>query len=252
VCALFQTIHDKRRAVGSGAITRAPEASPTDVIVSFSTNARYSETALTPNSHDGAEMNGKRRDVLTAAASAVAVSTPPHGAAAQPATGAGETHPVGDFILRHAGGNLSVSHRRRPDRLLWENAPDGNFIAAEKATADIREFGTPEGSYEITDAVAAIYDRPTIDAIDLAPDRATVSGRLTGPSGSRVQARLRGRLREPPALRRRRRRTRRLRHQSHPPAARVHQGRSCQRHRKFGACAGVKLERGAERVGSSD
>jgi putative transposase len=25
-----------------------------------------------------------------------------------------------------------------------------------------------------------------------------------------------------------------------------------QRHRKFGACAGVKLERGAERVGSSD
>jgi hypothetical protein len=27
---------------------------------------------------------------------------------------------------------------------------------------------------------------------------------------------------------------------------------ACQRHRKFGACAGVKLERGVERVGSSE
>jgi site-specific DNA recombinase len=30
------------------------------------------------------------------------------------------------------------------------------------------------------------------------------------------------------------------------------QKHGCQRHGKFGACAGVKLERGAERVGSSD
>ena len=75
---------------------------------------------------------------------------------------------------------LRVTHRRNPNRALWESAVDGNFIIAEKATADIHAFGTPEGSYTIRDKVAAAYGRPSIDAIVSASDSLTVSGRLHG------------------------------------------------------------------------
>ena len=50
--------------------------------------------------------------------------------------------------------------------------------------ADIRAFGTPEGSYKIRDTVAETFERPSIDAIDLATGRASVWGRLFGKAGT--------------------------------------------------------------------
>ncbi len=125
----------------------------------------------------------KRRDFLVGASAIVAAALP-QATSAQSAAGEGDKHPVGDFILQRAGGVLRVSHQQKPGRVLWETAPDGNFIIAEKAVANVREFGTPEGSFQISDTVAASYGRPSIDAIDVAQNRTTVSGRLTGATGS--------------------------------------------------------------------
>ena len=132
----------------------------------------------------GGDMNLKRRGFLAAGASAMAFASLPGRAAAPPA---GEHYPVGDFILTHANRGLRVAHRRKPDRIIWESARDGNFIIAERASATIKEFGAPEGTFEITDAVAASYEQPTIEAIEAAGGAATVSGALSGPAGATVR-----------------------------------------------------------------
>jgi alpha-glucosidase len=126
----------------------------------------------------------KRRDFLTAGASVAAAASLPTLASAQSAADI-EEHPIGEFLLRRAGGGLQVSHRRAPQRVLWETAADKNFIIAETATANIRAFGTPEGSYDIRDTVSAAFDRPTIETIAATADGATVSGRLKSASGER-------------------------------------------------------------------
>jgi len=126
----------------------------------------------------------KRRDFLVAGASTAAATALMTGASAQSDPTA-EEHPIGDFILRRAGGGVQISHRRAPRRILFETAADGNFIVAEIAAASIHAFGTPEGAYDIHDAVSATFDRPTIDGIELAANRAVVSGRLSGASGDR-------------------------------------------------------------------
>jgi alpha-glucosidase len=126
----------------------------------------------------------KRREFLAAGASAALAAALPQVTSAQPDASEGESHPVGDFILQRAGGVLRVAHRQQPERVLWESAPDGNFIIAEKAVANIRDFGTPQGSFNISDAISASYGRASIDAIDLAPNRATISGALKGAAGS--------------------------------------------------------------------
>ncbi len=125
-----------------------------------------------------------RRAFLTAAASAVAAATLEQKVAAQSASAPGVRHPIGEFILDRTGNGLRVLHSRDPDRVLWETAPDGNFIIAEQAVADIAAFGTPEGSYKIKDAVAEIFDRPSIETVDFAPNRASISGRLFGKPGA--------------------------------------------------------------------
>lgn len=125
----------------------------------------------------------KRREFLVGASAVVAAALP-QATSAQSDAGEADRHPIGDFILQHAGRVLRVSHRQKPERVLWKTAPDGNFIIAEKAVANVREFGTPQGSFQISDTVSAAYGRPSIDAIDLAPSRATVSGRLKGAAGS--------------------------------------------------------------------
>jgi alpha-glucosidase (family GH31 glycosyl hydrolase) len=121
----------------------------------------------------------KRRDFLAAGAGAAAA-----GLARSARAQAGGALPVGNFLLSRAGGVLSVAHRAAPERVLWETDPEGNFLAAERATADNRVHGRPEGSFDIVDAVAARWDRPTIDAIDARPDVATVTGLLIGPDGT--------------------------------------------------------------------
>jgi alpha-glucosidase len=128
-------------------------------------------------------MTIRRRELLkaTAAATVAAFTEVPPSRAA---TSSGERYPVGDFILGRTAAGLQVTQRLKPDRILWESAPDGNFIIAEIAKADIQAFGTPEGSFEIVDAIATTYEHPTFDAIAVASSSVTVSGKLTGRDGS--------------------------------------------------------------------
>jgi alpha-glucosidase len=128
-------------------------------------------------------MNLKRREFVAASGSALAIAALPGGLAAQPAVAPGEHYPVGDFILTRTPRGLRVAHKQEPERVIWETAPGGDFLVAEGATANIKEFGAPEGTFEITDSVLASYAKPTIGGVEAAGTTATVSGVLTGSSG---------------------------------------------------------------------
>jgi sulfoquinovosidase len=121
----------------------------------------------------------RRREFLTAPAAVAAAASTQRSALAQ-SPAAGDTHAIGDFILQRSSEGLRVLHQHNPGRVLWESAADGDFIIAEMATANIRAFGTPEGSYTIRDKVAESYGNPSIEAVDFASNRATVSGHLGG------------------------------------------------------------------------
>jgi sulfoquinovosidase len=127
----------------------------------------------------------RRREFLEKGASVAVLAALPRTrpTRAETAPPAPKSYSVGDFILQHAGKMLRVVHRLKPERVLWESAPDGNFVVAETAVANVREFGTPQGSFRIDDRVSASYGRPSINAVDLAPNRAHVSGRLKGAAG---------------------------------------------------------------------
>ncbi len=128
-------------------------------------------------------MTIKRRDFLAAAASAATVTLLPRQAVSQTAMGTTDDWPLGDFILRRTGTGLQLAHRGTPDQVLWESAEDGNFLAAEVATANIKDYGTPQGFFSITDSVSASYGKPTVDSLEVSGDTATVSGRLSGAQG---------------------------------------------------------------------
>jgi alpha-glucosidase len=122
----------------------------------------------------------KRRNFLFAGIGALAATSLPHGAIAQPAVPATETHPLGDFRLIRTATGLQIAHRSAPDRIIWDTVADGDFLVAETATANTREFGTPEGSFEITDTVSASFAQPTINAIEVSGNTAVVTGKLSG------------------------------------------------------------------------
>jgi sulfoquinovosidase len=122
----------------------------------------------------------KRRDFLTVGAGALAATSLPYGASGPSAAPATETHRVGDFMLTRTATGLQIAHKDAPDWVIWDTVADGDFLIAEIATADIREFGTPEGSFAITDTVSASLRQPTIDAIVVDGRSAVVTGKLTG------------------------------------------------------------------------
>ena len=125
----------------------------------------------------------KRREFLTASAAAVALAAAPGPVSSQDAAVKGEHYPIGDFILRRVGNGMQVAHKRKPDRVLWETAAGDTFILAEEAKADIREFGAPEGTFSIIDAVSASYERTAIETVTAAANGAVVSGKLAGAGG---------------------------------------------------------------------
>jgi alpha-glucosidase len=122
----------------------------------------------------------KRRDFLAVGIGALAVTSLAHGTAAQPAVPATETHSLGDFLLTRTATGLQVAHQKAPDWIIWDTVTDGSFLTAEIATAAIREFGTPEGSFEITDTVSASFKQPTIRTIVADGNTAAVTGTLSG------------------------------------------------------------------------
>ena len=128
-------------------------------------------------------MTMRRREFLTASATAAAAVALPVDGNAQRAD-AVEDYPVGDFILRRFENGLQIRHKNKSDHVLWETVSDGTFITAENAVADIKDFGTPMGFFSITDSVSTSYGNPTIDKIEVAANTATVTGKLTGATGS--------------------------------------------------------------------
>jgi alpha-glucosidase len=126
----------------------------------------------------------KRRDFLTVGAGALAATSLPHGASAQSAAPLTETFPVGDFLLTRTATGLQVAHKHAPNQVIWDTVTDGTFLVAEIATADILEFGTPEGSFEISDTVSSSFGQPTIEAVAVDGNTAVVTGKLTGAGGA--------------------------------------------------------------------
>jgi sulfoquinovosidase len=97
----------------------------------------------------------------------------------------GEEYNLGEFILQKLGSSgLRVLHKKNTERVLWESSSDGKFLTAEKADADIVQFGTPEGFFKITDKNISSYGKPTIDSIDITGNEASLTGKLTGNSGT--------------------------------------------------------------------
>jgi len=123
----------------------------------------------------------QRRHFLSLGAGALSAPAWRSGAAQTGATPA-DSHRIGDFLLTRLGNRLQVSHRDAPGRVIWETAADGNFLAAEIATAEVRDFGVPEGSFSITDSVSSVFERPGIDAIEAGKGTVTVTGTLSGPA----------------------------------------------------------------------
>jgi alpha-glucosidase len=126
----------------------------------------------------------KRRDFLTVGVGALTATSLPHGALAQSEAPAAETHSVGDFLLTRTATGLQVAHKNAPNQVIWDTVTDGAFLVAEIATAGIREFGTPEGSFEIIDTVSASFGQPMIEAVAVDRSTAVVAGRLTGAGGA--------------------------------------------------------------------
>jgi alpha-glucosidase len=127
-------------------------------------------------------MDLKRRELFTAGFAALAASALPRDALA--ATPPGTDYRTGEFIVRQFADGFQVLHTRGADRVLWETAPGGDFIGAEVATATIKEVGSPEGTFEISDAVGAAYGKPTIDGVSTDGGKVVVTGKLSGDSGS--------------------------------------------------------------------
>src|SRR5262249_35680176 len=123
----------------------------------------------------------KRRDLLTGSITAAALyALPQHAAAADQSA----DYPIGDFILHRTEHGLAVAHKQRQDRVIWATAPNGKFLAAEEAAAQVKEVGAPEGTFDIHDTVKGRYESPTIDRVVADGTQATVFGKLSGPDGA--------------------------------------------------------------------
>lgn len=124
----------------------------------------------------------KRRELFSVGAGgALAAALPIAPAAAEEAA---ERWPVGDFVVLRHPDRLTVEHKRAPGRALWETATDADgFLVAEVATMAVEDFGTPRGSFEITDTVAQTYGQATIGSVAAAGGGVAVTGTLTDRTG---------------------------------------------------------------------
>ncbi|WP_273028180.1 alpha-glucosidase [Massilia timonae] len=88
---------------------------------------------------------------------------------------------VGAFSLSFANNGLRIGHAAEPARILWSSVPGRAFLGAAQGQADVRQFGTPDGSYRIDDKLLAQCLAQSIDALERAADTLVVRGRLSGP-----------------------------------------------------------------------
>lgn len=92
---------------------------------------------------------------------------------------------LGSFVLRFDGSGqpvaLSVTHAAEPQRVLWASLPDVAFVGAAAGSADIRQFGTPDGSFDIDDRLTTECTSQYIDSVTTSDQALVVHGTLAGP-----------------------------------------------------------------------
>ncbi len=95
---------------------------------------------------------------------------------------------VGNFILSFAGAGqpfaLRVTNSAEPERVLWSSIPDTAFVGAASGQADVREFGTPEGSFSVNDSIITSCTEQSIDAVEANGTALVLHGILIGPEHS--------------------------------------------------------------------
>jgi sulfoquinovosidase len=103
------------------------------------------------------------------------------------------SYPVGNFVLSFAEKGqlpaLRVTHTAEPNRVLWASIPNVAFVGAAAGEADIREFGTPEGSFSVNDKIITTCTAQSIDSVETTATGLVLRGKLSGP-GCAVQYRL--------------------------------------------------------------
>ncbi|MGA2862302.1 MAG: glutamate--tRNA ligase family protein, partial [Steroidobacteraceae bacterium] len=92
---------------------------------------------------------------------------------------------IGDFIIRIEAANtetfaLTVAHEAEPKRMLWETLPCVPFLNAEQGDEKIREFGVPEGSFDIQDHLIKECATQTLTTVSLEGATLVLRGTLSG------------------------------------------------------------------------
>jgi alpha-glucosidase len=75
---------------------------------------------------------------------------------------------------------LRATHSAEPDRVLWESIPNVAFVGAAEGQADVREFGTPEGSFSMNDKIITSCTAQSIDAVKATATALVLQGTLAG------------------------------------------------------------------------
>jgi len=95
------------------------------------------------------------------------------------------TRRIGNFVVSIVARGVNhslirVTHTAEPARVLWESVPGVAFLSAARTQVDVREFGTPEGSFRIRDRVLETCDQQSIDGFASVNDTLVVRGTLAG------------------------------------------------------------------------